>query len=176
MERKILAVCFDSGDTIVDEGTEQKDASGAAWSGELIPGAEETLRAVKARGYPMALVADGPALTFHNLLGSRGLLALFDALAISGEVGVEKPDARMFLHALDSLGIAPESFGRVVMVGNNLSRDIKGANALGMVSVWLNWAPRRSKVPADATEAPQFTIRTPLELLGVLDRLEGGQV
>jgi putative hydrolase of the HAD superfamily len=58
------------------------------------------------------------------------------------------------------------------MVGNHLERDIKGANRVGMLSVWLDWAPRRSKVPADADEVPRFTIKQPLDLLGVIDRLE----
>ena len=60
------------------------------------------------------------------------------------------------------------------MVGNHLGRDIKGANALGLTSVWLDWAPRRAKAPADATEQPDFTIKTPLELLELIDRIEGG--
>ena len=58
------------------------------------------------------------------------------------------------------------------MVGNNLERDIKGANALGIISVWLNWSPRRSKIPADDSEVPQYTILQPLELLDVIDRIE----
>jgi putative hydrolase of the HAD superfamily len=60
------------------------------------------------------------------------------------------------------------------MVGNNLGRDIKGANRVGMVSVWLDWAPRRSKAPADTDEVPHFTIKQPLDLLGVIDQLEAG--
>ena len=41
-----------------------------------------------------------------------------------------------------------------------------------MISVWLDWAPRRSKIPADDSELPTFTIRTPLELLAVLEQIE----
>jgi hypothetical protein len=93
---------------------------------------------------------------------------LFDAYAISEQVGVQKPDAHMFTQALTQLGLAPKDYGRTVMVGNNLARDIKGANAIGMISVWLDWAPRRAKVPADDSEIPQFTIKEPLELLSVL--------
>ena len=58
------------------------------------------------------------------------------------------------------------------MVGNNLARDIKGANQLGITSVWLDWAPRRAKTPADASEKPDYTIKTPLELLDVLKDIE----
>jgi len=79
----------------------------------------------------------------------------------------------MFIHALDQLDIARKDYGRTLMVGNNLERDIKGANDLGMISVWLDWAPRRSKVPADESEVPQYTIRLPLDLLALLKSIEG---
>lgn len=167
-----LAICLDSGDTLVDEGTEIKDEQEVVQRAELIPGAAELVKSLQARGYPLALVADGPAGSFRNIYSQHDLSHYFDAFAISEEVGVAKPDARMFHHALAQLGIAPVDYSRVIMVGNNLERDIKGANALGIVSVWLDWAPRRSKIPADASEEPQYTIKLPLELLSLLDRLE----
>jgi putative hydrolase of the HAD superfamily len=58
------------------------------------------------------------------------------------------------------------------MVGNNLARDIKGANDLGLISVWLDWAPRRPKIPADPSEKPDYTIKSPQELLPLLQSLE----
>jgi HAD superfamily hydrolase (TIGR01549 family) len=170
--RRILAICLDSGDTLVDEGTEVKDERQVAQRAELIPGAADLVRELKRRGYRLALVADGPAGTFRNVLGYHALYDLFDVHAISAEVGVEKPDARIFQHALAMLEIPPEACNRVIMVGNHLGRDIKGANALGMISVWLDWAPRRAKTPADASEIPQHIIKQPLELLGLLDVLE----
>lgn len=173
MAHHILAVCLDCGDTLVDEGTEVKDAAGVSLRADLIPGAADMVQALKQRGYKLALVADGPGGTFQNLLTQHQLYHLFDAFAISGQLGVEKPHPRMFEHALEQLGIARTDYGRVVMVGNNLSRDIKGANALGLISIWLDWAPRRAKVPADESEVPRYTIKTPLELLGVIDALEG---
>ncbi len=172
MTRPILAVLLDSGDTLVDEATEIKDAQGVVQTADLIPGAAQMVRDLKARGYRLALVADGPVGTFHNILKHYDLYRLFDAFAISQEVGCEKPDARMFLHALNQLNISAADYGRVVMVGNNLERDIKGANALGIISVWLNWSPRRSKIPADASEVPQHTLLTPAELLPLLERLD----
>jgi len=171
MARNILAICFDCGDTLVDEGTEVKTIDDVSLHADLIPGADTLLRVLKERGYPLALVADGPTATFENNLKPYGLYKLFDAYAISEQVGVLKPDPRMFVHALTQLGIASEEYGRTVMVGNNLARDIKGANALGMISVWLDWAPRRSKVPADKSEIPHFTIKGPLELLALLEIL-----
>ncbi len=170
--RRILAICIDSGDTLVDEATEIKDAHEATQRATLIPGAAELLRELARRGYRLALVADGPPATFANVLTQHRLYDYFDAFAISGHVGCVKPDRRMFVHALDQLGIAPDEYGRTIMLGNYLERDIKGANELGMISVWLDWSPRRPKTPADASEVPCYTIKQPLELLAILDQLE----
>jgi HAD superfamily hydrolase (TIGR01549 family) len=176
MTHHILAVCLDCGDTLVDEATEVKTSEGVSLRAELIPGAAELVQQLKARGYPLALVADGPCATFENNLGPYQLYEMFDAYAISETLEVSKPHARMFLHALEALNIPTSEYGRVVMVGNHLERDIKGANEAGMISVWLNWSPRRSKIPADPSEQPQFTINNPLELLDLLDRLEQDHV
>jgi len=161
----MAVILFDCGDTLIDEATQVFNGNEYALTAELIPGAGELLHELKRRGHRLALVADGPAQTFHNLLGGRGLYDLFEAHAISGELGVCKPHPLMFRTALDALGVPPQEYGQVMMVGNNLERDVKGANELGLISVWIDWAPRRSKVPADASEIPQITIKLPLELL-----------
>lgn len=172
MPPRLLAICFDFGDTLCDEATEVKDETGTTLRADLIPGAAEVLRALKRRGYRLALVADGRPGTYTNVLGQHGVLDVFDVTTISEHLGCEKPDARMFVHTLTKLDIAPEDYGRTLMVGNHLARDVKGANQVGMISVWLDWAPRRPKVPADPSEAPRHTIKAPLELLALVDHLE----
>ena len=169
---KLRAICFDFGDTLADEATEEKDTAGVTLRADLIPGTAELIYTLKQRGYALALVADGYPGTYSNVLTQHGLYDCFDVFAISEELGVCKPDARMFTHALDQLGVPPDAYGSTMMVGNHLERDIKGANALGMISVWLDWAPRRPKVPADESERPAFTIRMPLDLLGVIAQIE----
>ena len=172
MDNYILAVCFDFGDTLMDEATEVKDDTLTTLQAELIPGADRLVRELDRRGYKLALVADGLVGTCYNVLTQYGLYDLFDAFAISEQVGVEKPDPRMFMCALDQLKIARHDYGRTVMVGNYLARDIKGANGLGMISVWMDWAPRRPKVPADESEVPHYTIKEPQDLLQVIESLE----
>jgi HAD superfamily hydrolase (TIGR01549 family) len=169
---KIRAIFLDCGDTLVDQSTEVKDEHQVSQKADLIPGAAELVRELKQRGYTIALVADGPAGTFVNNLSPYGIYELFDAYAISGILGVEKPHPQMFQHALDALGIQPESYKQVIMVGNNLERDIKGANGMGLISVWLDWNPQWAKPHADSSEMPQYTIKQPLELLTLLDTLE----
>lgn len=173
MTETILAICFDFGDTLADEATEVKDDSQTTLRAELIPGAAELLHELHRRGYRLALVADGRPGTYINVLGHYDLYHLFDAVAVSEEVGVVKPHPQMFHHAMEQLGVKPGDYGRTMMVGNFLERDIKGANALGMISVWIDWSPRRPKVPAEELEEPNFTIKEPLELLPIIDQLEG---
>lgn len=172
MVYRILAVCLDCGDTLVDEGTEIKDGNGVVQRAELIPGAAQMVRGLKRLNYPLALVADGPVMTFRNILGHFRLYDLFDVRAISEDVGVEKPHSAIFHYALRQLNIAPEDYGHVVMLGNNLSRDIKGANQMGMISVWLNWSSRRSKIPADDCEKPSYSIASPDHFIPLLKRIE----
>ena len=172
IKRKILAVCLDCGDTLVDEGTEVKTDGDVSLRADLIPGADTLVHALKQRGYPLALVADGPVATFHNNLGPYGLYDLFDAYAISEAVGVSKPNAAIYHHALQQLDIGSADYGHVVMVGNHLGRDIKGANQLGIISVWLDRSPRRAKIPADPSEEPDYTIKQPMDLIALLDQLE----
>lgn len=166
-------ILFDCGDTIIDEATEEKDENGVTLRAELIPGADHLLMELSRRGYRLGLVADGFQGTFRNVLSQHGLWELFEAIAISENVGVDKPAREMFDAALEQLELAPpEDPSRIVMVGNNLARDIRGANSLGFTSVWIDWASRRSKTPADDLERPDHTIHEPLELLGVIESLE----
>ena len=169
---RILAVCLDFGDTLADEASEVKDDTFTTLRAELIPGADELLFELKRRGYKLALVADGRPGTYSNVLGQHSVHDLFDAFSISEVVGVEKPDERMFITALDALGIEQDDYGRTVMVGNRLDRDVNGANALGMVSVWLDWSGRYLAKPQDESEVPDYTIHMPMELLEVMEELE----
>ncbi|MBD8065166.1 HAD family hydrolase [Devosia sp. PTR5] len=167
------AIFLDCGDTLIDERTEVKlPGSEVVIRADLIPGAKEMMDSLKAAGHRLILVADGPRQTFVNMLTHHGLWDHFDAHIISEDVGVHKPDARMFDAALAAAGLTRDDAWRTVMVGNNLSRDICGANALGITSVFMAWSTLRTHVPADASEVPNYRIEAPAELPGLLERLE----
>lgn len=165
------ALLLDCGDTLVDELTEIKNEFGESLRAELIPGADRLVIELKQRGCALALCADGPVATFENVLTQHGLYGYFDAFAISETVGVDKPNARMFQAALDGLNIVPVDYAETIMVGNNLERDIAGANAFGLTTVFLAWSDKRRKTPESDLEKPDYTIQTPLELLDILDHL-----
>ena len=174
MERRVLAVLLDFGDTLADQATERRDEGGFMYDVDLLDGARELLVALRERGYKTAMVADGEAAESEVLRARHGLEELFDAVAISEEVGAEKPSARPFEVALERLGLPREAAGRVVMVGNRLERDVRGARALGMTAVWIDVRPRYRKMPAEPAEQPDHVIHAPLELLEVREQLEAG--
>lgn len=60
------------------------------------------------------------------------------------------------------------------MVGNNLARDIRGANALGLASVWLSWNARYPLQPADSAETPRYQVGGAEELQALFALLEAG--
>lgn len=168
----LKAVFLDSGDTLVDEGTEVFDDEGYVIEANLIPGALEMVEALTAEGYRLALVADGRVRSFETILGGHGIHPHFEVKVISEAEGCQKPDRRMFETALTGLGLSADDAGSVVMVGNHLERDIGGANQLGIISIWQSWSHRRSRIPAHADEIPRYTIRTPGELPGLLAEIE----
>jgi FMN phosphatase YigB (HAD superfamily) len=54
---------------------------------------------------------------------------------VCGDVGVGKPDRRIFEWALEAVSARP---GEAVMVGNNLAKDVEGALAAGVGAIWVN--------------------------------------
>lgn len=167
------AILFDLGDVIMREDSEAK-IDGVTQRAELVPGMADLLHLVKRAGTRMGLVADTRAGTFRNVLGQHGLYELFATFAISDVLGVEKPDRRIFRYALETLGIPPEKWGQVAMVGNNLARDIRGANGLGLISVWLAWNARYPVEPASAEEVPRYQVTDAQELRSLLTQIDQG--
>lgn len=174
MSDKELIIFMDCGDTIIDEGTEVRDEQGVVIRANVIPGADVTVKTLAERGYRLALVADGLVQSFKNLLTHHGLFDCFETMIVSECIKASKPSIRMFNAAMGAMELGGEDKRRIVMVGNNLKRDVKGANLAGLTSIHLNWSPRYAKMPEDPSEVPDYTIREPLELLDLAERLNAG--
>ena len=90
MEDKKLIIFLDSGDTIIDEGTEIRDDNGIVIDANVIPGADIMIRTLYERGYTLALVADGLAQSFRNMFTQHNIINYFSALIYSEDVGICK--------------------------------------------------------------------------------------
>ena len=125
---------------------------------ELFPGALDVLRGLKARGFMLGLVTNGFAETHREKIAILQIGELFDAIFIADEVGMLKPDPLLFTHACAELGSSPAN---CAMVGDRYERDMRGAIAAGLFSVWMNVhcetlepdAPRPDVTVASITEA-----------------------
>jgi len=168
---KKLIVFLDSGDTLIDEGTQVFDEEGIVLDADLIPGADVMVKTLFERGYTLALVADGNAQSFKNVLTQNGLYDYFTTMVYSETIKALKPSSRMFKAAIGGLDLDVKDCNRIVMVGNNLRRDIKGANLMGIKSVFLKWSPRYPQDSSDKDEQPDYTIFKPVEFIDLAEKL-----
>jgi putative hydrolase of the HAD superfamily len=99
----------------------------------LLAGAAEVVRSLRHRG-PVGLLTNGPSDIQRRKLETAGLVHAFDAVVISGEVGMGKPDPAVFAYVLDQLGATAST---AVMVGDSWKRDVLGALGAGMGAVWV---------------------------------------
>lgn len=99
-----------------------------------VPGAAAVLQALRALG-PVAVVSNNVLAEQVAKIDVCGLGAHIDALVVSEEVGVAKPDPRIFLEALRRIGASPD---HAVMIGDSWTADIAGARAAGIAAVWFN--------------------------------------
>ncbi len=97
-------------------------------------------------------------------LERMGLAKYLDAMVFSSEVGLRKPDPRIFQEALDRLGVEPQE---TVFVGDRLYDDVSGAQAVGMRAVLT----RQFRQEDDPDYAPDAVISHLSELPEVLDRM-----
>jgi putative hydrolase of the HAD superfamily len=95
--------------------------------------------------HKLALVTNGASCLQREKLAGAGISEDdFDAVVISGDIGVAKPRPEVFAHTLAELGVGA---AEAVMVGDSLERDVRGAEACGIRGIWLNRAGVRPPGP-----------------------------
>ena len=118
-----------------------------------VPGALARLR---GEGFAL-VVASNWDVSLHDVLERTGLDVLLDGVVTSAEVGVAKPDARLFAAALALAGVGA---GEALHVGDSFEEDVEGALAAGLGAVWLarqavvGQRPQRVRVIASLDELP----------------------
>ena len=109
----------------------------------LYPHVREVLDVLRER-YPLAIVTDAQSAYARAELHKVGLLDYFDPIVVSGDHGYRKPDRRLFQLALDRMGVAAE---HALYVGNDMHRDIFGAQEAGMTTVKFESDQGRRRLP-----------------------------
>lgn len=140
-------------------------------SATIVPEAEETLKALVAKGLQLAVVSNtflpGRVLDRHLELVSLG--DLIGTRVYSSEVIYRKPNPKIFELALEKSGLKS---GEVLFVGDSPKPDIYGAHRAGMITVLRKLSKQRK--PHRVAPDHDFTDMT--ELLQIVAQYEGSEV
>ena len=109
---------------------------------QLFPDVELTLSGLRAKGLKLGLVSNGFKQDLDHVLGELGLKRWFDAVVCIDSCSCAKPDKRIFLYALDKLGVKADE---AVFVGDSVVHDYEGALNVGIKSYLID---REGKLPS----------------------------
>ena len=115
----------------------------------LVAGARELLEALHGRT-KLAIVTNNSVSEQWDKLRYLGIADRFDAVLISEEIGMSKPDRAIFHAALSRLDCAQ---GDAVMVGDNWEADVMGARAAGIAAIWFNRFNQPCRAPVTEISA-----------------------
>ena len=86
--------------------------------------------------YKVGIVTNGIKEVQHSRIENSAIAKYIDKIIISDEVGVNKPDKRIFEYAMNYFEIMDKS--EVIMIGDSLGADIKGGQNAGIDTCWVN--------------------------------------
>jgi len=128
-----------------------------------------TLIKLDENGYKLGIISNaGDDQDVQQLARGFGIQKYFDFILTSAACSYRKPHPRIFELALANWYLLPSE---AVMVGDNLTADIRGAQSAGIYGVWLN---RRAdpQMETEETVTPDASISSLSELPAILDRLQ----
>ncbi len=110
----------------------------------------------------LCIITNGIDYVQKSRIKVSGICDFFDGFFTSDKMGISKPDKRAFINPLKTLGI--ENFKKVLVVGDNLNTDIKGAINSGIDSCWFNIDDKENTTKI----TPKFVARDFTELKSVI--------
>ncbi len=126
----------------------------------LVPGAIELLDYLTEKGYPLYILSNGFTEVQSRKLESGGIAHYFKRLILSDEIGITKPDRRLFDYALRQIGAEPSE---VLIVGDNYDADILGAINAGWSAIYFN----RNRLAISGV-APHYMVTSLEEIKNIL--------
>lgn len=112
--------------------------------------------------YKLGIVTNGLAKSQYQKLDLLGIRDKFQSVLISEEVGIQKPEAKIFWEAARALACENDE---CLYVGNSYAGDVVGAKEAGLTACWYN--PSRTH-PVQMSARPDYEIARLDELLGIL--------
>ncbi|HEY7668194.1 MAG TPA: HAD family hydrolase [Actinomycetota bacterium] len=134
--------------------------------GSLYPDVRPCLREL-ADAYRLGIVANQPSAV-REALERDGVARFIELWNVSADVGLEKPDPRLYARAVAAAEVPAE---RTAMVGDRLDRDIRPARDAGMRTVWVLRGEAPDRPTAAQLAEPDAAIADLGRLASALDRL-----
>lgn len=128
---------------------------------ELDPAVPEALDRARTAGWCLVVVTNGTVTQQERKLRHTGLDRCLDGWVISDDLGVRKPDPRIFAAAADMTG---EDLNGSWVIGDSAAHDIAGAHAIGARSVWLH----RGRAWQAEDEPPNHAVGTVAEAVNLI--------
>ncbi|MCD9498025.1 pyrimidine 5'-nucleotidase [Photobacterium carnosum] len=126
-----------------------------------LKGAKALLEALKPQT-KLGIITNGFTALQEMRLQRTGFKDFFDVLIISEQIGVAKPDTRIFDYACQKMNITQRQ--NILMVGDNPQSDILGGINAGMDTCWLNVEQK----PQPEGINPTYTVSSLAELQALL--------
>jgi putative hydrolase of the HAD superfamily len=101
---------------------------------QLYPDVKRVLNELQMK-YRLALISDAQSCYALPEIQAVGLENYFESIVISSRYGFRKPDPRLFQKTLDNMQLTSSE---VIWVGNDMFRDIYGAQALGIKNIYID--------------------------------------
>lgn len=161
--RRALRKCGCTDESVAERTTRIFRQQSCA-SYRLYDEAHDLVAAAKGARIPLALITNGASDTQRDKLAALDVGHWFETIVISAEVGLAKPDPRIFEVALEALAVERDA---VWHVGDSLASDVAGARATGLTAVWLN---RGGRARTEDDPEPDIEIRSLSELVPLLSR------
>jgi putative hydrolase of the HAD superfamily len=100
------------------------------------------LESLRAAGLRTGVITHGWTTKQAEKLVRLGLLPYLDpgAIFISEQIGISKPNPKLYAQALKDLGLAPIE---AMYVGDSLEHDVAPPQSIGMIAVWARRAAKR---------------------------------
>lgn len=127
----------------------------------LFKDAKETLEYLHNNSVALALMTNGEMEKQRAKIDRFDLEKYFRIILIEGEQGFGKPDKRVYIKALEGLGLKPEDCWAV---GDNLEWDVGGPQKLGIFGIWNDFS--KKGLPGDSPIVPDRIINSIAELIG----------
>lgn len=108
----------------------------------MLEGAIDVLKEIKKRGYILGCVTNGVSSLQNIKLDTAGIRDMFDVVVVSGDIGIYKPDRRIFDEAVRRAGVRNEE---ALFVGDHPVNDIQGALGADMQAVRMNYGDFKGK-------------------------------